>query len=75
MWRAVLYTTADGVGLCSGRLVPPFEISGGSPTCLTTGNRLSVYFRYLPLSSVMPICNTSRVCCCVVYHGGRRWVG
>ena len=28
MWRAVLYTTADGVGLAGGRFIPPVEISG-----------------------------------------------
>ena len=28
MWRAVLYTTADGVGLAGGRCIPPVEISG-----------------------------------------------
>ena len=28
MWRAVLYTTADGVELAGYRLIPPFEISG-----------------------------------------------
>ena len=29
MWRAVLYTTADGIGGAGGRIVSPFEISVG----------------------------------------------
>ena len=55
MWRAVLYTTADGVGLAGGRIVPPF---------FRKGNRwmaryypfISVIYRYLLLfpSAILP---------------------
>ena len=55
MWRAVLYTTADGVELAGYRLIPPIFRKGNRWTARYYP-LLSVIYRYLLLcpSAILP---------------------